>query len=344
MNLEDVIDLKYGLQQDDYSLSGIVFGEEGQLEVVGWSGRNKSVSGGKYYILMCNKCNHDSELFGEGYFKSAKSHLLAGQVPCGCSERPAWSKDQYTILCTRKAKELGFKFLRFIGEWRCKDTKIKMLCEKHGEWDSGTVSTLIHKGRGCPGCRHQAIAEANTKPDDLMTDSFLASGAFHPDTKFWRSERKDNQGAKRYWYMSCPECGEIGESFSSSLQKGYCPCSCSKHRQQEAYINLIIDNHDVVVAIKFGVTNNSNRRVKQQSSKSAYTIEQHSVYTFPDVASCKRAESECKQEYETGVVLKRDMPDGYTETTWVYNLEKIEEIYKRNGGLLLSDEVDQSPL
>jgi hypothetical protein len=27
------------------------------------------------------------------------------------------------------------------------------------------------------------------------------------------------------------------------------------------------------------------------------------------------------------------MPDGYTETTWVYNLDKIVEIYERNGGL-----------
>ena len=35
MNLEDVIDSD-GLQQDDYSLSGVVFGEEGQLTVVGW--------------------------------------------------------------------------------------------------------------------------------------------------------------------------------------------------------------------------------------------------------------------------------------------------------------------
>ena len=38
MNLEDVIDSEYGLQQDDYSLSGVVFGEDGQLEIVGWSG------------------------------------------------------------------------------------------------------------------------------------------------------------------------------------------------------------------------------------------------------------------------------------------------------------------
>ena len=45
MNLEDVLDPEYGpvnsvhsLQQDDYSLSGVRFGDEGQIEVVGWRG------------------------------------------------------------------------------------------------------------------------------------------------------------------------------------------------------------------------------------------------------------------------------------------------------------------
>ena len=38
---------------------------------------------------------------------------------------------------------------------------------------------------------------------------------------------------------------------------------------------------------------------------------------------------------ETGVVLKRDMPDGYSETTWAYNIGKVKDIYERNGGVLV---------
>lgn len=53
------------------------------------------------------------------------------------------------------------------------------------------------------------------------------------------------------------------------------------------------------------------------------------------MAACKKAERECKKELETGVVLKRDMPDGWTETTWSYNIGKVVDIYKRNGGLLV---------
>lgn len=336
MNLEDVLDPNYGLQQDEWSLTKPRFGEDGQLAVIGWSGRQRTH---KYYILKCIKCSHDSELFGEGYFKSLKGSIIKGQSPCGCSKRLHWSKEQYRVLCSRKATELGHTFLGFVGEWKAQKTKIKMLCEKHGEWSSGIINNLINKGYGCPRCKDDAIAEAvgvrSTKPDDVMIDSFRKSGGFHPDTQFWRSERKDNQEYKRYWYVSCPECNQIGESISSSLQKGKRPCACSPMRQQEAYINWVVDDHNTVVAIKFGVANNSKHRIKQQDSRSAYTLKQHCIHQFPSVQQCKQAERECLQELETGVILKRDFPDGYTETTWVCNLERIIQIYERNGGSVL---------
>jgi hypothetical protein len=339
LNLEDVLDPEYGLQQDEWSLHGGEdgkpprFGDEGQLEVVGWSGKQ----GGRHrlYVLKCTKCSQDGELFGQGYFRSLKYRLVNGSVPCGCSKKLKWSKNQYDVLCSRKAKGLGYTFLGFVGEWQGKYTKIKMLCEKHGEWSSGTIHNLINKGVGCPGCWIDTFAKSSSKPDDTMIVSFHKSGAFHPDTKFWRSERKTKQGYKAYWFMSCPECGETGESYCGNLQKGCRPCACNMHRQQECYINWLIDDHNNAVAIKFGIARDSKRRVKDQNRSSAYTLRQHGVYTFPDVTSCNKAERECKKELECGIVLKRDMPDGYSETTWAYNIGKVKDIYERNGGVLV---------
>jgi len=326
VNLEDLIDDK-GLQQDEWSLTRPMFGEEDQLKVVGWSGRQQS---SKLYILKCTKCSQDSELFGEGYFKSQKGNLIAGKVPCGCAKSFRWSREQYEILCSRKSTSIGCKFLSF-GGWEGVYTKVTLLCRKHGKWSTGDVNKLINMGVGCPGCKADNISDANTKLDSVMIKSFLASEAFHPDTKFWRSERETTQGKKNYWYVSCPECGETGESMSSHLQKGQRPCVCSKHRQQEGYINFVVDN-DYIVAIKFGIARDSKQRIKNQNRQCVYEIHNYQVYTFPSVAGCKKAERECLQELECGVVLKRDMPDGYTETTWYYNLEKIIQIYERNGG------------
>lgn len=88
-NLEDLIDPEYGLQQDEWSLTRPKFGEHGQLEVIGWSG--KLYTSFKKYIVKCSICSKDSELFGEGLFCGIKANLLKS-LPCGCSTHPKWSK------------------------------------------------------------------------------------------------------------------------------------------------------------------------------------------------------------------------------------------------------------
>lgn len=330
MNLEDLIDEK-GLQQDEWSLLRLRFGQERQLEVVGWSGR--SAKGKKLYIVKCAKCFDDAELFGDGHFKIHKGSLILGVLPCGCSQRVSWSGEQYLTLCLRKSDELGYDFLGFEAENLTIAAKIRMLCEKHGEWATGSIGKLLHRGSGCPGCASEARAATKIKSNEVMTQSFFASGAFHPETKFWRSERKNSQGAKVYWCMYCPICEDTGEATSSGLQQGKLPCACSNQRQKESYINLICDGSNTV-AVKFGIANNSKKRLKQQDYKSVYTLKQHSIYSFPSIQQCKQSERECKQELQCGILLRRDMPDGWSETTWVYNLEKIIEIYERNGGNL----------
>lgn len=332
MNLQDFDSLSFDMRQDKWSITSPRFGEDGQLEVVGWAD-----SGGKYkskqYILKCSICSLDADLFGQGCFSSLKYHLVKGVIPCGCSTYPKWNKEQYEVLCKRKAESINCKFIGFVGQWKASKTKIEMLCPLHGTWFDGRIHHLLNSNIGCPGCGLVSIGELNSKTYLETVQSFIASGAFHPDTKFWKSSRVNREGQPLYWYMSCPECGEEGEASRGNLQQGQRPCACSKHRQQEAYINWMTDDSSPI-AIKFGIANNSNRRTKQQNSKSMYGVVQHSVYTFRSVEACKAAERDCKQELECGIVLKRDMPDGYTETTWVYNLGKIVEIYERNGGIL----------
>lgn len=333
MNLEDVLSAG-GLQQDEWSLTEPKFGEESQLQVVGWSGK---CGANKLYILKCGKCVEDVELFGEGYFKILKGALLKGVVPCGCSIAPQWSKEQYAIRCSRKARELGYTFLGFEGKWESNTTKVKMLCEKHGEWKTGSIVSLVSNGFGCPRCGRDSTLEAarqvNIKSVTSFIDSFFASGAFHPETKFWRSERKTKSGFRGYWFVFCPECGETNESLGGNLRAGQRPCGCNIHQQRECYVNWLIDNNNMAVAIKFGIARDSKQRVKRQNSKTTYNVLNFCIYSFPTVQQCKQAERECLQELECGVVSKCDMKDGYTETTHIENLFKIIEIYERNGGV-----------
>ena len=328
MNLVDLLDDE-GLQQDEWSLTAPTFGSNGQLTVIGWSGRNQRH---KEYVVHCATCAQDYELFGGGYFKSMRGSLNGGKLPCGCSSAPRWTKEQYSVLCSRKAEELGYTFIGFDGEWKGGYTKIKMLCEKHGEWSTGIVLNLIKSSSGCPSCKADTCSSRSSKSDSVMINSFFESKAFHPDTQFHRSDRSDCRGHKVYWLITCPECGEQGEATSSSLQKGSITCGCSTSQPQEAYVNLIIDN-TVPVAIKFGIANKSLERASRLNRSSVYEVVNYTVFKFTDSISCKAAERECKLELDCGILPKQDMPDGYTETTYVYNIDKITEIYKKHGGV-----------
>ncbi|MNF85567.1 hypothetical protein D3C84_679660 [compost metagenome] len=330
MNLEDVIDPEYGLQQDAFSEGRPRFGDKQQLEVIGWSGRSSSRQ--KYYILCCNICAQDAEVFGDGLFRSPKGCLVAGQVPCGCSKRPHWSEQQYSTLCYRASHGLGYEFIGWAETFNGGETKIDQFCSEHGVWSSGRIRHLLRLSQGCPGCRAEVVGTRSRKPDEAMILSFLASGQFHTETKFWRSTRLTSQGFATYWHVHCPECDSVGEAQSEELRRGCRPCLCSKFRQQQAYINWLVDNTNQAVALKFGIANNAKQRVKQQDRKCVYEVRQYLVYTFPTKKQCLAAERECKQTLPCAIISKDDMPDGYTETTYTYNLARIKAIYEKHGG------------
>jgi hypothetical protein len=399
----DLIELVNGaeIQQDEWSLTAPTFGEDGQLKVVGFFWNTQRKLKRKSYIIHCQKCKEDPELFGEGYFKTDRGDITRNMLPCGCSGHVRWSAGQYGVLCTRKAAELGYSFLGFEGVWGNRKTKVRLLCEKHGEWVSGNVGNLINNGRGCPGCGRKTTEDAKrvplearlkslstlcegtscslvgvpddykqvfdritmtcslhgdwetsmkkatdgflcpkcgrleggknrTKPDDVMVSKFMATTAFTEGTLFTKLGYKDN--GKSEWQVDCPDCGQSGVSTLDNLQQGKRPCSCSPMRQQECYINLVRDG-DNTLALKFGIANNSLSRIYAQHKASVYDIKSFSIYKFPDVASCKKAERECKKELQTCVISKSEMPDGWTETTYVYNLDKIKQIYQKHGGI-----------
>ena len=324
MNLESVLTGSV-LLQDEWSKVCPLFGKQRQLKVIGYF--RKGV-GKKTYILECSVCRKDPEMFGDGYFKSSKGSLLSGSLPCGCSNIPKWSKEQHYLLCKRKAESLGYTFNGFVGEWINQNTKLSITCVTHGEWKTNTISNLVNHSKGCPDCN----IGGNLKPDDDMIKSFFDSGAFHPGTKFWRSDRKTKQGAAVYWNVHCPICDSVNSSFVANLQKGHIPCPCSTSRQKEAYINIVYDQ-EIPLAVKFGIAVNSQKRVNIQNSKTSLSLINYAVFTFSTSDDCKRAEQECKQTLECCVLSKSDIPDGYTETTWLRNLDKIKQIYKKYGGV-----------
>lgn len=325
MNYEDFDEIF--TDGDDFI--GKYFGKHDHLQVVGWSGKQHNH---RLYVVRCLICSSsDPELFGDGLFKSLKVNLMKGQLPCGCAKSVRYTEKQYNILCSRVAKDLGYIFMGWAGEYKSLKTKLNLQCVKHGTWQTGSIHSLVLNKSGCPSCRTDALRNSRVKPDDVMIASFFASGAFHPDTKFWRSDRKTKQSRAIFWNVYCPTCDTTSETQSDSLQLGKQPCACSRHSQKEAYINIVYDG-SFPVALKFGISKSSETRVKNQNRQSLYRVENHTVFRFEDAAHCKASERECKQQLTCGILSKHEMPDGWSETTYLNNIDKIKQIYLKYGG------------
>lgn len=309
MNLEGVLDPEYGLQQDEWSLSKPRFGDEGQLEVIGWSGK---YWGKKLYILNTP----------DGYIRITKAYLFISKfVDVVLDKKAKTIKDSYefNISPGKSVIKLSCKYCerKFVST-----NKLKIYC-------SDICKVNWHKKN------NHSYTKKQRKIDRELDTAFKS---FIVQLGVLTNRDIMNRGVEylRKWTILCGTCGQSYKQDETLLLKGkrLCGCGSTGPQQLEAYINLL-QEADTVVAIKFGISQDSQHRIKAQDRQSAYTLKQHSVYSFPSVQQCKKAERECKQQLECGVVLKRDMPDGYSETTWAYNIGIVKDIYERNGGVLV---------
>lgn len=315
---------------DDFC--GYKFGDNQQLEVLSIIDK---IGYTKTYSVKCHKCANDPELFGDALFKSYRSNILRNYLPCGCGARPLWTERQFTIICERESIKRGFTFSGFSGDFQGNKTKLELICPIHGIWNSTSINHFL-KGRGCPGCKSVTCANVNKGnthsriDDDIMIRSFMSTGAFHPDTTFKRCDPILTNRSVSDWVINCPECKTEVIAKSSNIRLGYKLCACNKPRQKYTYINIVSDK-DNILAIKYGIATNPEDRLKKQAWKSVYTMSNYGVWEFSDYQSCRNAETYCKRIFQQAL-SREEMPDGFSETTYPFNIDKIINIYESHGG------------
>lgn len=310
--------------EDEFT--GSIFGEKSQLKVLGWVEKKRD-SYGKYkkiYLLECSICKQDKQLFGDAVFKASKSNLTAGRCPCGCAVKPVWTPEQWAIRVSRKL-DPGHKLVSLIETEKGAFGKVEILCEKYGTWDTASANNIMN-GQGCRLCANAArglrLKEANSYTEEQFTEKFYIVGGYSRDIIFTRV-------SKNYWSYTCNVCGVSCKTHAKGLYAGTKSCNCSKFNPLQAYINFVMDG-ELPVALKFGISQSAlNRRFRW----SVYDFHLYSVWVFKNRVDCLSAEALCKTELDTGVIPKIEMPDGYSETTYIYNLEKIIEVYKSLGGI-----------
>ena len=235
-----------------------------------------------------------------------------------------------------------------------------------GKFKEGTIfiNTGERKGRSntvwmveCPVCSHDEYVQAGVCDGKFYTTLTNLKHGHLPCrcTKSYRytaeqityKVRKEIEKKGYVWvdWITKPSsigkfkylCLVHGEQIGSarnllSLGRG-CP-QCAGHSQQQLYINIVKDN-DIIVALKFGITKDSDRRLNSQNSRNLFFMGCICLYDFSTVKQCKAAERAIKKKLKTGILTARELKDGHTETVSVSDLENLQKIIIQYGGKLV---------
>lgn len=259
----------------------------GVLTVTGVAGKDRNRN--TVFSLECSVCSKDTELFPDGFI-NVKGDLVRGKVPCGCAKNPRWTQSQFETLVKRRCTEKGYQFLGFVGEWKGKDTYLKLHNTSNGNtWESATINTFLNGGHGCPLAANQKRWTKVEREQQINNTFTLEGGQFIG----WSSGEYKNCYSKFNWL--CSEGHPCETNVDRFLNAGSRCMTCHKIKQREegymhGYYPARKDEQDYLYIIHFkkggyikvGRSFNVTERVKallKLSDHKLSEIEILSVYT-----------------------------------------------------------------
>lgn len=221
------------------------FGENSQIEVLGWFGR-KAKNNAKYYKVICHECakNKHIEL---PIFDILKDNLNKGRKPCLCSKNPK-NMPTGTLfkMFEAKVKDDGrYVIASFSDHTNKEEVTAELHCKEHGNFKVNSVNRYIkQQPTKCPVCNQIEMASLFTKDfESVHIPSFMDTGKFPEGTIFKQSKTKfyrlnNTLNNMPYIEVTCPVCsndefvqaGLCGGVFSArqyNLKHGNVPCRCS---------------------------------------------------------------------------------------------------------------------
>ena len=149
---------KWTDEQDELLTQRVLDETQPNLKVVG----SETIKGKlRKFILECNVCSIDTELWPEGRIMSIKNSLVEGVIPCGCSVKPEWTEEQFKIRIKRECKLRGYIFRGWDlsqseGKFKGSVTKLDLENPKTGNrWQSTNINGFFNGGGGIADCKQR---------------------------------------------------------------------------------------------------------------------------------------------------------------------------------------------
>ena len=274
---------------------GFTFGKNNNLEIIDII-RGEGLR--KPYIVRCNVCCKDPELFGDAIYSVPVEYIHDNKCPCGCSY-PKWTKDQWIVIISRKSIENNHTFIGFYGEFIGQNTKIDIICNAcNHRFNSCSIANYV-RDRGCPKCANKIRASKRSTSSEEWIYRFIKTGQFPEDV--YSFKRVTETG--RTWKVHCSRCDAEFISDRSNLVAGKVPCNCNSGGgfdvNKPSYFYILEFSIYGEKLIKYGITNFYKRRLvahKRSLRDLCGVIENFRVFSG-DGKSILAMESEFKRNF-----------------------------------------------
>lgn len=281
------------------------------------------IEGIKGYLLICD-C-------GNLKFEKWTSQITSGKTKsCGCNYR-------YRLKSLQRFKEnyssnLERAGILYISVEQFSNNKIPYWCPVHNEYSlKSRASIRKFSVAPCFKCGKLVGSKKKIKTtEQFIKDSRKVWG------DIWEYDRTVYTGSHDKLTITCKEHGDYQQTATEHLCLSIGCKGCSPHsgfdKNKEGSFYLVRWKHkqNGHEFIKFGVTNRSvAHRINTQRTRVANIQYVPTILTdirFKDGSCCTGLETLIKSEFETGVVNKEEFPDGFSETTYVENLNKVKLI------------------
>lgn len=272
------------------------------------------------YNITCTKHNLNYSQQGQS--------LLIGTIGCSECLREHKSKitssnlDEFVLKFKYKFPDSNFDFSKSVYT-RARD-HIEVVCNKGHNFRAKPNNLL--SGHGCPVCFESSRGHAFARGKESYIRKFLE---VHLD-KYDYSLVEDFKNCKQKVTVICKTHGCFKITPDNHVQGKGCPL-CGKagyQPQKPATFYILKVTEDV---IKFGITNNLTRRLKEINKASVFNIQVMYSFDFLDGYIPQEIENSVYRDTSIlrSVVSKADMQSGYVETTYLSNLSKILSIVEK---------------
>lgn len=286
-----------------------------KITTEGWIERAKKVHGDNYdyslvkyeaakkpVSIICNKC-------GNIFSQTPNNHIFGKQGCPRCAGKNLSLQERIAAL-----KEVHGDWYDYsLVEYKSAKSLIKIVCPLHGVFEQ-TYDGHLH-GKGCSKCKNRNLS----LEERISTFRNVHGYKYDYSLVAYRNPTTKIK-------IICPEHGVFEQTPNAHLSGQGCPdCSITGYSaKRESVLYLLVDDLEIPVVVKVGITNNFDSRLKNLRLATPFPTYVLKVFTFE--AGCATLQLE---QLAHAVFADRNCHfegfDGCTEWFW-YSHEILEFI------------------